>query len=259
MASEEEEHGMIYPEEIMVRSSIQVFMADSQAPKPEVFGSCCLMTYQKRLFFLSVFHVTNYALTAFLETNLPPNEIGPPLQPVGGLCSFDLFKVTKDMQIKDFEDLLRKPKETLDVTFAEVKQTLPLLQPEMDFEAFKVETQHKIILDIQDVGTPDDKHTYGFFGKIKPQYFGKQLQMTPTLKNNLKFHRTNGYFHMFLAPEIIINKEDYEGCSGSPILDSEGRLVALTCKVMVGSKIIYGFSIQECIKLLDIALQTKML
>jgi hypothetical protein len=111
----------MFVEELIVKSSIQVFMANPEHPKPEVFGSGCLVNYVDRLFFLSVFHVTNYDLSAYLETNLPANEIGPPIQPIGGLCSFDLFKVTKDMQAKDFEDLLQKPKETLDITFAEIK------------------------------------------------------------------------------------------------------------------------------------------
>jgi hypothetical protein len=97
----------MYVEELMVKSSIQVFMADPTSPKPEVFGSSCLLTYFDRLFFLSVFHVTNYDLTTYLETKLPPNEIGPPLQLVSGLCSFDLFKVTKDMVIEEFEELLQ--------------------------------------------------------------------------------------------------------------------------------------------------------
>jgi len=64
---------------------------------------------------------------------------------------------------------------------------------------------------------------------------------------------------MFLAPEIITDKENYEGCSGAPILDSQGRIVALACAVLTNSKVIYGFSIQECKKLLDYALQTWML
>lgn len=248
-----------YVEEIMVRSSIQVFMADPNLPKPEAFGSSCLLTYQDRLFFISVFHVTNYNLTTYLETNLPPNEIGPLLQPVSGLCSFDLFKFTKDMNILDFEDLLQKPQETLDITFAEIKQTLPLLQTEMDFGAFKVNAGNKIILDINDIAVPNNDLTYGFFGKIDPKYNGSYLEMRPTLKNNLKFYRTNGFFHLFLAPELINRKEDYEGCSGAPIIDSEGNLVAFACKIRVGSKLIYGFSIQECIKLLKISLETGML
>lgn len=64
---------------------------------------------------------------------------------------------------------------------------------------------------------------------------------------------------MFLAPEIIQDKGDYEGCSGAPILDSQGRIVDLACAVHTKSKIIYGFSIQECKKLIDYALPTGVL
>jgi len=64
---------------------------------------------------------------------------------------------------------------------------------------------------------------------------------------------------MFLASERILDSKDYEGCSGAPILDSQGRIVALACTVGTSSKIIYGFSIQECKKLLDYALKTGML
>jgi hypothetical protein len=249
----------MFVEELIVKSSIQVFMANPEHPKPEVFGSGCLVNYVDRLFFLSVFHVINYDLSAYLETNLPANEIGPPIQPIGGLCSFDLFKVTKDMQAKDFEALLQKPKETLDITFAEIKTPFTLLQPEIDFGAFKVEAGTKVHLYLDNIAEPTSEKKYGFYGKIKHEYKGKTLEMTPTLKHGLKFHRTNGYFHMFLAPEIIKDSEDYEGCSGAPILDDDGNLVALACKVMSGSRVIYGFSIQECIKLLRISLDTGML
>lgn len=59
----------MFVEELIVKSSIQVFMANPEHPKPEVFGSGCLVNYVDRLFFLSVFHVTNYDLSAYLETN----------------------------------------------------------------------------------------------------------------------------------------------------------------------------------------------
>ena len=61
------------------------------------------------------------------------------------------------------------------------------------------------------------------------------------------------------APQIISDSEDYEGCSGAPILDSQCRIVALACAVHTGTRIIYGFPIQKCKELLDYALQTGML
>jgi hypothetical protein len=197
------------------------------------------VNYVDRLFFLSVFHVTNYDLCAYLETNLPANEIGPPIQPIGGLCSFDLFKVTKDMQVNEFEDLLQKPKETLDITFAEIKTPFTLLQPEIDFGAFKVDAGPKAYLYLDNIAETTSEKVYGFYGKIKQESKGKTLEMIPTLKHGLKFHRTNVNYHMFLALEIIKDSEDYEGCSGAPILDDDGNLVALACKVMTGYRVIY--------------------
>ena len=85
------------------------------------------------------------------------------------------------------------------------------------------------------------------------------LKMENTLKHNLKFHGTLKNFHLFLSPSLIVNKNDYAGCSGAPILSEDGKLVALACMVKVNTKLIYGFSIYECIKLLNIAIDTGML
>lgn len=245
--------------EIIVRSSIQVFLAKVDHSKPEGFGSGCVIEYLNRRFFVSVSHVTDMDdLTTFLETNQPFDEKGPILQPIGGICYFDQLKVTETMSLADFEAMLEKGKR-LDICFAEIKEPVDLLQPEMDFGSFKVPASNKLPLFMEDAVEPIKDERYGFYGKIKPKYYGPGLKMTPTFKHSLLYHSTKGHFYMFLAPQIIMDKEDYEGCSGAPILDSEGRIVALACSVHTGSKIIYGFSIQECKKLLDYALQMGML
>jgi hypothetical protein len=64
---------------------------------------------------------------------------------------------------------------------------------------------------------------------------------------------------MFLAPEVIKHKDDYRGCSGAPILDSEGQIVALACKIVENTKVVYGFSIQECMKLIKMTIDTNQL
>lgn len=246
-------------DKLIVRSSIQVFGADPNHAKPEYFGSGCLVRYLDRTFFLSVFHVVNHEHTTFLETNLPSSEGTTPIAPIGGLFSFDALKVNAGMDMKDFEELITNKSETLDITFAEIKHPIELLQPEMDFGAFKVEAGPKVCLMLDNIAEPTKDKLYGFYGKIRPEYIGNYLKMTPTLKHSLKFHATNGYFHKFLAPEIITDADDYRGTSGAPILDEDGYLVALACKVMVGTKLVFGFSIQECVKLLKRTLDVKML
>ena len=56
---------------------------------------------------------------------------------------------------------------------------------------------------------------------------------------------------MFLAPEIIKDADDYRGCSGAPILDNEGKIVALAMAVKTNTKIVLGLSIPEVKRLLN--------
>jgi hypothetical protein len=95
--------------------------------KPRGFGSGCLIKYKNRLFFISVRHVTDAQdLSTFLETNQPSvNDQTPLWGPIGGLCYFDMFKLSpdaKELKIKQFEDLLNNPQERVDITFAEIKK-----------------------------------------------------------------------------------------------------------------------------------------
>lgn len=239
--------------ELMVKSSIQIFQAEKDTPKPEGFGTGFIAKYLNQFFLISVSHVTNNdELTTFLETNMPSENNKTPLKPIGGLVYYDLLKITDDTELEDFKKLIEDGGERLDITFAKLNEQFELVQPEMDFGFFKVKKGSKLTLNLDYSTNPDKNETYGFYGKIRPEYQDYYLKMTPTLKHSLTFYRTIGNFHMFLAPEVIKDRDDYKGCSGAPILDSEGRIVALACKIIENSKVIYGFSIEECKRLIKI-------
>lgn len=170
--------------ELMVRSSIQILLADKENPKPEAFGSGCILEHRERFFLVSVRHVTDIeGLTTFLETNLPADKKGAWIKPIGGLCYFDLFKVSDATSINEFDDLLQNG-QRLDITFAEIKENMELIQNELDFGAFKVEAGHKVIIDSRDIGTPTREENYGFHGRIKHEYEGFSLKMQNTVKYN---------------------------------------------------------------------------
>jgi hypothetical protein len=246
--------------EIIIRSSIQVFIAKKDHPRPEGFGSGCIIEYLDRKFFVSVSHVTDIDdLVTFLETNQPDRDgKGPILKPVTGICYFDQLQVTEGMSMQDFDSMLEKGKR-LDICFAEIKDDVELLQPEMDFGTFKVPQSFKLHIDMEDAIVPSKEERFGFYGTIRHKYYGPGLKKTTAFKHSLTYHDTKGHFYRFLAPKAIIEKEDYQGCSGAPILDSQGRIVALASSIVTGTKLIYGFSIQECKRLLDYALQVGML
>jgi hypothetical protein len=247
--------------EVIVRSSVQVFMANPVDMRPVGFGSGCILEHRDRYFFVSVRHVTDYeGLTTFLETGIRSEEEGKPgymLQPIGGLYTFDLLKNTAAASVKHFEDLIKKG-EKLDITFAEIKQNFELRQPAMDFGAFKIEEGHKMILDTRDIAEPSKDKSYAFFGRVKIQPGRLHIPMENTVKHGLKFHGVFKQFYQFNATEVILDKKDYQGCSGAPIIDSDGLLVALACKVVQGATLVLGFSIHECIKLLDYAIKHEV-
>ncbi|GAA6765729.1 hypothetical protein AAFH68_16670 [Flavobacterium sp. CGRL1] len=85
------------------------------------------------------------------------------------------------------------------------------------------------------------------------------LRMTPTLKNNLKYQGSDKHFHRFLTPKIITSKEDYQGCSGAPIIDNEGKFVGLACKLKENTKLLYGFSAKQFMNLLQISIEKGLL
>jgi len=247
-------------EELTIRSSVQIYQADKNIMKPEGFGTGCIVRYLDNTLLLSVSHVTNDdGLTTFLETNLPIDGNTTPLIPIGDLIFYDVFKIIDGMDLTNFVNLIENKTERIDVTFAKLKGKVELKQPEMDFGYFQIESSDKLMLFLDDASVPDKDKSYSFYGKVRPEYQGFYLKMTPTLKTGLKFYRTNGYFHMFLSHDIIKDKDDYRGCSGAPILDSDGRIVALACKVVENTKIVYGFSIQECMKLIKLTINANEL
>lgn len=250
----------MFVHDMVVLSSVHVLIADVQNPRPFAFGSGCFLKYGNKFFFASVSHVTNYKdMTTFVETNLPPIEETVPIKPISGLYYYSMFKSKGNMTLAQFEEMLQSPQKPLDITFAEVYPPLGIFQVEMDFGAFKVERSPIVYLDLEDAAIPDKDETYAFFGRTRQDYEGHYLKRTHTFKHGLKFFQTVGNFHVFLAEEVIQDSLDYDGCSGAPILDSEGRIVALACKIKIGTKIIYGFSIKECKKLMDYTIQVEQL
>lgn len=248
--------------ELTVRSSIQIFQANPTFPRPVGFGSGCILRYQDRNFLASVSHVTDTdGLTTYLESNLPFDEKGPIIHPIGEIQYFDILQLKSSDDVKeveDFEEFLNSGKR-LDVCFAEIKEPIELIQIEDDYGFFKVQPGLKLHLFLDKVVAPNKDDYYAFAGRIKHEYIGDTLSMTNTFKHSLKYHRQSGNLCMFLADEIIRDKEDYEGCSGAPILNSEGRIVALACAIRNNTKIVYGFPILELKKLLDYSLQIENL
>lgn len=248
--------------ELAVRSSVQVLQANPNDHKPIGFGSGCVIRYRDRTFLISVSHVTNKDdLVTYLETNLPSDPItGTITQPVEGMCYFDILKLDGESieKIEDFEAFLNSGKR-LDISFGEIKQFVPLLQPALVYGGLVVEEGPKVVRNFDEFVEPTKNGLYIAYGKIRHNYQKNYLHSAPTIKHDLKFHGVRKGVYMFLAPTIITDHDEYPGCSGAPILDMEGNIVAFMIIVGVPSRIIYAYPAKEVRPLIDKALAVGML
>lgn len=74
---------------------------------------------------------------------------------------------------------------------------------------------------------PNKDSKYYIYGKIKAQQNVIRLDRTNTLKSNLKFIIEVGDYFLFNTPEIILNKEEWEGLSGSAVMSAAGNCVGV--------------------------------
>lgn len=225
-------------------ASVPLVMMAPGVLKPEGFGSGCMVSYKGRFFFLSVAHVTDLeGLATYIQTNQPPQDGKSPAYGVGAMRYYDIYKVPSgvfEQGIKEFEELLTDFEETLDVTFCEISQPIEVVQPEWDFGAYKVDKGYKVVLNLDTAGNPEKGKLYSFSGWIKQDFKNNILHHQPTVKLGLQFRGKRGRLYYFTVPKIITDAEDYQGCSGAPILDEEGKLVALACSVRKDSQLVFG-------------------
>jgi hypothetical protein len=241
------------------KSSVHLFVFNKDTNEPIQYGSGCIVAYQKRLFLLSVNHVIrmkDVETYALIETGLPPKDGQIPFYRVGGFMFFDVFKL-HGMETKEFERMTLSQEDPLDVTFAEVKNDIRLLQKGFNWFGHEITQGEKVfpILDHATVPTTDDY--YGFFGHIRPDVFdNKVIKSEVVFHLNLTYQGTYNRFHLFNTTEIIEDESLFEGTSGAPIINSSGQLVGLVCSFNKGTNSVFAFPIDYCKQLIDISTQS---
>ncbi len=242
--------------DLMVLQSVELLVVRGKRMIPVSCGSGCIIRYRDKTFLLTVAHVTDFDNTSTCIVLNKQHEDGRMmLYAVEPQNYFDdiNIKFEKLSELKSFNEIPQELIKTIDVSFCEIKEPLEIIQPEVDFGAIKVKKSFKAVIDLEkDSAEPNQKNYYGFCGKIRHDPKPDVLSRIITLKYDLKFHRTRDkYYNLFLTPEIITDSADFEGCSGAPILDNEGKFVGLAASVYTNSKVLLGITVKEIKRLLN--------
>ena len=223
----------------IVKSSHQVYLLEPNTRDPLSWGTGCVLRYMERTFFCSVAHVTNAEGAVCIMVNPRHEDLMSKLYSVGGMWHFS--RVGPQGVIP------------LDISFIEIPDNVEVVQPQVDLPevGIRVPQGHKETLNLHLAGDPIRGKRYGFYGMTKGEYLSASHKAQPTLKYGLQYQETIGAYHLFRAPEVILEPDDYRGCSGAPILEETGKLVALLSTFNPGSPAVFGFSITECKRLID--------
>ena len=103
---------------------------------------------------------------------------------------------------------------------------------------------------------PTEGEVYGFAGCVKPSIENHKGQTYVfselTVYSDLKFQRFENDFYVFKLPMKHPGHDDFRGCSGAPVIDSKGNVVALVCHGFEDRDEIYAISIKRYKVVIDI-------
>lgn len=188
--------------------------------RPVGYASGCLVRYKAEMFLLSVDHATgnggNWAVQHRYDA-----EKGVELFSVGEMNFIQVGRL-KNSKLRD-------------VDFSYKRLTVPMSPVHQEFDdQLKVSLElPKTVLNSELSAIPNGEHTYGFFGLTQQRLDGALLHQVPKLEVGMRYVNSAGDYHEFELLNPYRKIAEYQGCSGAPILDEAGTLVAL---VVEGNK-----------------------
>jgi hypothetical protein len=201
--------------------------------KPVGVASGCLVRFEDCLLLLSVCHATGQGRWA-AEMRFYPERDGTELQFFGDQWSARHLDPNTSMH------------EELDFSFTEVPQDFVSIMQERNAagEIVRERQRHTFEIELQELPTVHE--VYAFTGRVRPAQLDKVTYWSePTVYPGLRYERTDGYYHVFSLPVPHPGHDAFRGCSGAPIVDRQGRVVALVCSGDVPSNTITGISLHH--------------
>jgi hypothetical protein len=269
-----EHQGQITLFEVLVKTSYQTQITepdDEICANPIAFGSGFIVRFDNDDFFVTADHTVHlddyrkgemeqrvwkdYVVAIFNNFTPPENFLSTVVTPLGGFYYMEQFHLDRPSDIP-------KP---VDVSVCKMKAihfTYPFLTDEVHFANGEIIKggQSKFKIQKESFSDPNIESDYFVYGKIRTKIIDNiRLYRDSTLKECLKFISKFGDYYLFNTSEIIIDEEDWEGLSGSPIISDEGECVGVLCDVLKNSRSIWVMPISKVKLLIEVAVQQEKL
>ena len=207
---------------------------------PVGIASGCLIDYLDTRIVLSVFHATRRDDNWALEVKYEHGK-GTQLYRPGGFHHLGEMKLGI-AKISEIDFSYREVSSDLETYFQEISPS-GAIGTERVREVFKPD------FSVQ----PNTNEVYGFAGQVMPEMHGTSALVTETqVCHGLKFIGTESDYHVFELPFPHPGHERFRGCSGAPIIDTKGNVVALVCHGDIERNAIFGISLNKYKIALDV-------
>jgi len=206
---------------------------------PIGIASGCLIDYLDTRILLSVFHATKREGNWALVVKYEPGK-GTEIYRPGGFHHLGLIK-----------PWYRKIDE-IDFSYREVASDLVSYFQEISPSGIILSERAREVFQPDFSLQPDTNEIYGFAGQVMPEIFGTTLVTEMRVYPGLKFVGTEDSYYIFELPVPHPGHEHFKGCSGAPIIDTKGNIVALVCHGDIDCNAIYGISLAKYKGILDV-------
>lgn len=207
---------------------------------PVGIASGCLIDYLGRRVLLSVFHATKRDGNWGIEVRFEINK-GTQIYRPGG------FNYLGEMRLGSGKI------NEIDFSYVEVSQDLVSYYQEITIDETIQNETPRIVFAPDFSILPSSDELYGFSGQVLPEMHGTQTLVTQhSICHSLQYIDSENGYHIFKLPFPHPGHKQFEGCSGAPIIDTKGNVVALICYGVKGENTIYGISLAKYKIALDI-------
>lgn len=194
-----------------------------------------LVEFQNRLFVISVAHAVPK------ETSGWALEIG--LDPTHGT---EVFHINAFAYAAEFTRSTASFRE-LDLCFAEIAKDL---EPRYEFRTPRglFDRRPRHIFKVGDISEPNSQSTFAFSGRVRHERHGEEVFVSDmAVYPGLKYLASSQERHEFSLPVPHPGHDAFHGCSGSPVVDIERRIVGLLTSGVEATNTVVGIAIQRCI------------
>jgi len=194
-------------------------------------ASGCIVNYQGRKFVLSVAHATGEGENWAAEMRHEKGK-GTLLHRFGVTNFVAEYNFTTNTQ------------EDVDFSYSEVQLDFESWFQVLDPSGAIQSEERRAEFDFAR-HEPNQDETYAFAGQVQTEIHAEHqlLVSEMVVYPGLRYERTEGGYHVFRLPVPHPGHEAFQGCSGAPVLDTQGRIVGLVCSGDIGANTITAVSL----------------